>query len=150
MTTKCGFSAGTYLDQFKWAVLEPINIADIPNADKLFHSMATRDQAGSPTNYATPCNGAVKGDISGKAGLPIYTFEILGADGRLHKRTLVAQNPTTAAKTAARARNGERIFWLIDADRANGDDGKWMGMFYIEANVQQPTVQSIKFWDKRS
>jgi len=94
-------------------VLEQVSIADIPHANELIHSCETVNQIGQPIRMN--CNGQVKGTVFAKKGLAAFKLN-LNVGGRIHKRTLVPQNPDTASKSAENARNGQKIAWIISGD----------------------------------
>ena len=66
------------------------------------------------------------------------------ADGVLHKRTLLAQNPMTNSGTAQQAKNGWRIMHLIDGDAAFEDKSKWLAQVRLA-----PGGTHLEFIDKR-
>lgn len=109
--TKCDFnSVGGYNNPS--AVLEPISIAHIPNATKIFTNMDTTDEYGA-TAEGIPCNGMIKGKIT-KENLPMYSLYLKMGKG-LHQRSLSAQNPNKLSNKnvlttwAAAARSGTKL-----------------------------------------
>jgi hypothetical protein len=156
--TKCGFNPQHpkgWDSQMVYAVLEPVRIDDIPHATALFAFMDSRDHAGKTKQRLMPViktdqGTFVKGDVWDQNAkreptyLPGYTFEIVGADGVLHKRTLLAQNPNTSSSTAGQAKNGWKIMHLMNGDKAFGDMSKFMGQVRLA-----PGSTQIEFIDKR-
>lgn len=132
---KCGFMPAApkgFDTQLVYAVLEPIRIDDIPGAASIIKFMDSRDHAGRPKQrmmplMITPQGSFVKGDVwdykkdGNPTMLPGYNLEVLGADGKLHKRTILPQNPNTNSGTAGLARNGHQILHIMNGD-AHYDD----------------------------
>jgi hypothetical protein len=94
-------------------VLDGVSIADIPHAQTLIHSCESVNSLGQKT--VIKCNGLVKGTVFVKKRLPAYVL-YLNINGKVHKRTLVAQNPNTSSKSAKDAARGARITWIINGD----------------------------------
>lgn len=121
--TKCGwFSNGTQAGfNNPMAVLEPIDITDIIrhfNVPGLFAEMDTIQANGQ--SATVPIEGAIRGTIFRQSQLPGYDF-YLNVGGVAHRRRLVPQNPNKAnaqgqlTRSAAEARQGHMIAWVIDA-----------------------------------
>ena len=115
--TKCEFNTdGGYNNPH--AVLEPVNISDIPGAQELFVAMDTMDAAGQYVSQQQ-CNGQIRGLVS-KDNRPRYTL-YLNMNGQLHKRTFITndpnkedqKNPGNLGKWAQANRMGTRIMMLL-------------------------------------
>ena len=104
-------------------VMTPVSIAHIPGALNIFTNMDTLDAQGK---YAKnqPTNMGLKGMLT-KENLPKYTL-FLNIAGKLHRRSLVAQNPNAVdgqgqLKTWAReARSGTKIMYVLGDDANPG------------------------------
>jgi len=123
--TNCGWTGTGFTNMA--AVLTPVDISDIPMAVDLIHSYDTQDPQGNKVRNL-PCSGQIRGEIFGTAQLPGYTLN-LTIGSAAHVRRLVPQNPNKMrngqlTKTAAAAKNGARIAWLINTEAA--DTGKFV------------------------
>jgi hypothetical protein len=98
MFDKCQFNGGGSFAN-PAGVLDPVSIADIPHAIDLVHSCESVNQYGQSARI--DCKGSVKGTV--------------------HKRVLVAQNPSKQSKSAIAARNGAKIAWVINGDLTDQD-----------------------------
>ena len=116
-------------------VLTPINITGVMQRHGVSGIIAEYDTHNAQGQYAAEkCeNGILRGTIMKNANLPAYDL-FLNFNGQCLVRRLVAQNPAKLKKgtnelspSAARARAGEPIMWIIDR-RAD----KWVGV--IENN----------------
>jgi hypothetical protein len=122
--SKCGFNPAEPTSfSNPGAVYDPVSIADIPNAGKVFLAMDITDTAGVPTQKA-PIVNQIQGQVFKKSGLPGYWLW-LNCGGVMMKRALVPQNPNKLGNNnqpstmAVRVRQGWAVMWVI-ADGVNG------------------------------
>lgn len=116
--TKCGFNpnAPASFDN-PGAVYDPISIADIPNANKVFLAMDVTDELGKPLKDVA-ITDQIKGQVFSKSGLPGYWLW-LNVNGFKVKRALVPQNPNktkpdgSPTVMAGRVRQGYAAMWVI-------------------------------------
>lgn len=97
------------------AVLDPVNIADIAGADKLFTHMDILDANGA-FKPKQPVSGFLKGTVSAQ-GLPMYKM-YLTVNGMEHKRTFIPQNPQKTGPNgltawAKKVQAGHRLAMLL-------------------------------------
>ena len=128
---KCGFQAfpgnelwPANLDSFSnpKAILDPVSLAHIPNADKVLVSYNTVDENGRWAPNTRSVNGMVKGQVYKTSNLPAYDL-VFNVGGRRVSRRLVPQNPNKKyadgnyKRTAIRARSGERLAWIMSGEK---------------------------------
>ena len=127
VVTKCGYNIeGGWNNPY--AILEPVNISNIPHATQLFTHMSTVDENGIRLDQV-PCDGIIKGKLSKQQLLPMYEL-YLNINGNLHKRTFIVQNPNkkdTAGNYtswATKVRNGHIIMMLLEDKKPTDPPGK--------------------------
>lgn len=109
---KCGFNNGTYSNIE--AIYQPIKLTDAEAA--LVAASQTRLSNGTTGDaYPSECDNQIAGILFKEGTVPAYDLKIRWAGSELKVR-LVSQNPKLNSATAARARAGERILWVIDHD----------------------------------
>ena len=114
---KCGWDGhGNFVNPA--AVLEAVYIGDLPHAEELIISCNTTDSMGKWTNRKVTQH--ISGLVFTKSGLPAYSL-LVNIGGKSCKRILVPQNSKKSSPSAERARNGERIVWLINGDMTDRD-----------------------------
>jgi hypothetical protein len=126
---KCGRQPnGTFTDAA--AILEGVRIDDIETSMGVKGIIAEYDtfDANGKWSPGEKCNGFVRGQIFSKSKLPGYVL-YLNFRGYGAKRVLTPQNPNTSSTTAAKARAGVAITFVINGDKADDDKGKWVGRF---------------------
>jgi hypothetical protein len=126
---KCGRQPnGTFTNAA--AILEGVRIDDIETSMGVKGIIAEYDtfDANGRWGLCEKCNGYVRGQIFSKSKLPGYVL-YLNFRGWGAKRVLTPQNPNTSSSTAAHARNGMAITFVINGDKEDADKGKWVGHF---------------------
>ena len=130
-----------------YAILEPVNITNIPNATQLFTHMTTVDDNGIAISK-TPCNGFIKGKLSKQQLLPMYEL-YLNINGEMHKRTFIVQNPNKKGADgnftnwAIKARSGHVIMMLLEDKKPTDPPGKNNMRAYITLNPGTHLGQEI-------
>jgi hypothetical protein len=110
------------------AILEPVNISNIPHATQLFTHMTTVDENGI-TMTQVPCDGIIKGKLSAQQKLPMYEL-YLNMNGTLHKRTFIVQNNNKKdnqgnfTNWSTKARSGHIIMMFLEDKKQNDPPGK--------------------------
>ena len=98
--SKCGFALTHFNNPY--GVLEPLSIADIPNADKVFVALDTANAAGQFIKKApifrsiegeTRPAGCIKGTVGKNTNLPMYHLYVNKGDGILRRIAFLPQNP---------------------------------------------------------
>lgn len=121
-----------------YAILEPVNISNIPHATQLFTHMSTVDENGVRMDQV-PCEGFIKGKLSKLQQLPMYEL-YLNLNGELHKRTLIVQNPNKKDSAgnytawATKARSGHVIMMLLADKKPTDPPGQNNMKAYITLN----------------
>jgi len=126
---KCGRQPdGTFTNAA--AILEGVRIDDLETSMGVRGIVAEYDtfDANGKWSPGEKCNGYIRGQIFSKSKLPGYVL-YLNLRGFGAKRVLSPQNPNTASTTAAKARAGVAITFVINGDKADDDKSKWVGRF---------------------
>ena len=141
--TKCGEQGGRFANPA--AVLETLNVGDIPGIQDLIISTDRIDDMGVYKSQV-PFDGTIRGLIS-RQGLPYYRLWINTGAG-VEKRTFIPQNPDktkadgTLTAWANKVRMGNKIAMLLK-------DGQGPTA-HIELAPTQPLGQEkCVFWNKR-
>jgi hypothetical protein len=122
---KCGYrvmASPAFDDAQKWAILEPVNVSDIPDMDKFLIAADVHDVSTNDTKKKVPVeNGMVSGKCTKKGGWPSYTL-YLNCNGLEIKRIILPQNPWKLddagaySRPAKDAQAGATIAWIMDGD----------------------------------
>ncbi len=98
--SKCGFAGTSFTNPA--GVLEPINLTDIPNADKIIIALDTVNSQGqvikkapfmTPLPGETRPAGTIKGILYKNGALPAYSLYINPGDGSCMEVKLIPMNP---------------------------------------------------------
>jgi len=108
----CGFSNGTFTNPA--GVMTPLELTEEEKASNLILGSKTTLADGS-IGYADAKNGKIYGLLFCQGTLPAYDLLVNWA-GTARKVRIVMQNAQKNSEYALRARSGERIAWVIDAD----------------------------------
>ena len=117
------------------AIVEPVDLSDIPNISQIIVGMDTMNERGQVVRKQPLLNGThVKGLLSQRDRLPEYILYTNHGDGVERVRLFIAQNPNkmkngALSQWAQRARNGERIALLFDKEVPIGQPGGMIGSF---------------------
>jgi hypothetical protein len=126
---KCGRQPnGTFTNAA--AILEGVRVDDLETSMGVKGIVAEYDtfDANGRWSPGEKCNGFIRGQIFSKSKLPGYVL-YLNLRGFGAKRVLSPQNPNTASTTAAKARVGVAITFVINGDKEDADKSKWVGRF---------------------
>lgn len=118
---KCGWLGNGFFANPN-AILEPVDISNVVPQDFVMECEGL--DANGRWNPHLPGGRFIKGQVFKNAGVPGYTLH-LNARGTGLKRLIMAQNPNKPSRSAADAKAGNRITWVIKDD--GGD--KWHGSF---------------------
>jgi hypothetical protein len=112
------------------AVLEGVRIDDLELGMGVKGIVAEYDTVDANGKWApgVKCDGFIRGNIFSKTKLPGYTL-YLNLRGFGAKRVMTPQNPNTTSTTAAKARAGVAITFVINGDKEDADKSKWVGHF---------------------
>lgn len=126
--TKCGFNPfnpqapGGF--ENGGAIYDPVSIADIPNANKVFVAMDITDRAGTKQNDV-PITGHISGQVFKNSQIPGYWVWV-NVNGYKVKRSIVPQNMNKMKEDgsglkqyAIYARQGWCVMWVIQDKYGN-------------------------------
>lgn len=136
MFGECGWTEGKFTNVLEGISTNPITIINNPRLREIVESFVTTTRTGQNATFE-PRN--VNGHICGRSfvnhTLPGYEVT-LNLGGRRRTFTLIAQNMAKSSPYAQRARNGDKIAWLIESNGTYSalidndvyhkkDNGKW-------------------------
>lgn len=144
MFDKCGWTGnGAFMAPGSTAIAEPVHLGDLPGATQY---LTRYNGTGVNGQWAPsiPFQGTINGSLT-KTGLPKYEF-FLNINGEEKQRLFIVQNPdkikagtNELSRTAAEARSGVKICWLIDKGPVGGWTAKVeAGVGQIEPNISHP------------
>lgn len=140
--TKCGFDPSLPKGFANpYAVMEPVDFSYISGADKVLTTMTCQD-ANGVFRVDMPVQGAVvKGHVKDKkkdgnpSMMPCFQIGINDGSGKVWKRIIMPQNPATTSKSAALARTGHKIAWIME-DVPPGQKSRFLGKVDIPPGQQ--------------
>ena len=112
---KNGFDAN-----YKYAVLDGIDISDIPNIEKFVVACRTMEPVSNKNKKLAITDGKLRGFIAKNAGIPMFSI-YLNYHGHELKRNIIPQNPWKQrngdySAPAKLAQQGHQITWVLDGD----------------------------------
>ena len=99
-----------------YAILGGISVSNIKHAKSLIVACKTMDM--HYTKRAKVVNGRVLGFVSKKLGFPMFHL-FIWYDNKSIERLILPQNPFKQSGPAEKARNGERISWVMNPTAEN-------------------------------
>ena len=121
---KNGFDAN-----YKYAVLDGIDISDIPNIEKFIVAQRTIEPVSNKNRKLSITDGKLRGFIAKNAQIPMFSI-YLNYNGFEQKRNIIPQNPWKQKRgdytaPAKLAQAGHQITWVMDGDdRKSGFNAK--------------------------
>lgn len=138
MFTKCGWAGGKFTRAFD-GMIEPVDLRDNPTALNLIESFVglspnfQRVVIDTENTVGTELEGKITGATFVNGTVPVFDIT-LNLGGVRRKFRLIAQNPAKGSTYGQRAKQGDRIAWLIDQNNE-----EWValidnGVYHVRVN----------------